>query len=126
MIALGSSLHRDREPGFGTICGNRHTPANLCPFQCHVLEGVRRLADTFYSHHKRPKARPIRSACQACSTGGRRTTVRPISDEKKNDGTLAYTWPSDSKYWPVYSAISVAATAATTRNSSVWIPLRMT
>src|SRR5260370_31496697 len=28
-----------------------------------------------------------------------RTTVRPISDEKKNDGTPAYTWPSDSKYW---------------------------
>jgi hypothetical protein len=81
--------------------------ANLCPFQCHVLEGVRRVADTFLSHHKRPKARPTLSACQNCSTRSRSTTVRSLSNEKKNDFSLGAPGAIRLDYWPVYLVISV-------------------
>jgi hypothetical protein len=44
---------------------------------------------------------PTPSGRQGCSATGRTTTVRPISDEKKDVGTLPHTEAITLEHWPV-------------------------
>ncbi|SRR6266481_5651456 len=44
---------------------------------------------------------------------GRSAPCDQFQTKKRMMALSAYTWPSDSKYWPVYDVISVAATGGT-------------
>jgi hypothetical protein len=47
-----------------------------------------------------------RRAANVAQQLGRTIGVWPISNEKRMMAHAAYTWPSDSNYWPVYGALS--------------------
>jgi hypothetical protein len=59
--------------------------ANLCPFECHVLVGFRPPADDCLSYNKSPNSRPTPSDRRCYPTVDRKTTVRTVSNKKKND-----------------------------------------